>query len=49
MDKVLPTLRGKNTKKLTEWSHKFKGWIETNEGELISYSYAKDFDLQKNW
>ena len=49
MDNVLSKLKGKNAKKLTDWSHKFKGWIETNDGELISYSYAKDFDLQKNW
>lgn len=49
MDKVLLKLKGKNAKKLTDWSHKFKGWIETKDGELISYSYAKDFELQKNW
>ncbi len=49
MDKVLDKLKGKNATILTNWSHKFKGWIETNDGELISYSYAKDFDLQNNW
>lgn len=49
MDKVLLKLKGKNAKKLTDWSHKFKGWIETKDGELISYSYAKDFELQNNW
>ena len=49
MDKVLFRLKGINAKKLTEWSHKFKGWIETKDGELIDYSYAKDFELQKNW
>ena len=49
MDNVLSKLKGKNANKLTDWSHKFKGWIETKDGELISYSYAKDFDLQKNW
>ena len=49
MDNVLAKLRSKNAKTLTDWFHKFKGWIETNDGELISYSYAKDFDLQKNW
>lgn len=49
MDKVLLILKGKNAKKLTDWSHKFKGWIETNDGELINYSYSKDFELQKNW
>ncbi len=49
MDKVLSQLKGKKAKTLTEWSHKFKGWIETKDGELISYSYAKDFNLQNNW
>ena len=49
MDKVLLELNGKNAKELTDWSHKFKGWIETKNGELISYSYAKDFDFQNNW
>ena len=49
MDNVLDKLKGKNAKKLADLSHKFKGWIETNNEELISYSYAKDFELQKNW
>lgn len=49
MDKVLIKLKGKNAKTLTDWSHKFKGWLETKDGELISYSYAKDFELQENW
>lgn len=49
MDKVLLILKGKNAKKLTDWSHKIKGWIETKDGELINYSYSKDFELQKNW
>ena len=35
MDNVLDKLKGKNAKKLADWSHKFKGWIETNNGELI--------------
>ena len=49
MDKVLLELKGKNAKKLTEWSHKFKGWIDTKDGELIDYKYAKYFELEKNW
>ena len=49
MDNVLTKLKGKKAKKLTDWAHKLKGWIETNNGELISYSYVKDFELQKNW
>lgn len=49
MDKVLSQLKGKEAKKLTDWSHLFSGWIETKDGELIDYSYAKDFELTKNW
>ena len=49
MDKVLSVLKGKNANTLTKWSHKFKGWIETKDGELINYNYAKDFELNKNW
>lgn len=49
MKKVLFELKGKSAKKLTEWSHKFKGWIETKNGEIIDYKYAKDFDIKKNW
>lgn len=49
MNKVLLQLKGKKAKKLTDWSHKFNGWIETKDGELIDYSYAKDFELTKNW
>lgn len=49
MKKVLFELKGKSSKKLTEWSHKFKGWIDTKNGEIIDYKYAKDFDIEKNW
>lgn len=49
MDKVLVQLKGKEAKKLTDWSHKFKGWIDTQNGEIIDYKYAKYFELEKNW
>lgn len=49
MNEVLSKLKGKSANNLTCWSHKFKGWLNTKDGELISYSYAKDFDLYKNW
>lgn len=49
MDKVLKTLKNKDAKELTKWSHKFKGWVETDNGKIIKYDYAKDFDLNKNW
>ena len=49
MNKVLSQLKGKEAKKLTNWSHKFKGWTDTKNGELIDYKYAKYFELDKNW
>lgn len=49
MDKVLTKLKGKSAKNLTDWSHKFKGYIDTKDGQIIDYKYASDFDLDKNW
>ena len=49
MDKVLKFLKGKSAKELTEWSHHFKGWIDTKDGEAIDFKYAKEFELTKNW
>ena len=49
MNKVLSYLKNKDAKALTEWSHLFKGWLKTKNGEIIDYFYAKDFDVSKNW
>ncbi len=49
MDKVLKKLRGKSSLELTNWSHSFKGWIDTKSGKQISYDYSKYFDLDKGW
>ena len=49
MDKVKTKLKNKSASELTDWSHLFKGWIKTKDGEIINYSYAQDFDLNKNW
>lgn len=33
-------------KDLSDWSHKFKGWIVTPLNKVIDYDkYAKDFNL----
>ena len=46
MKEVKMRLSKKSAKSLSLWSHKFKGWIETHTGEIISYEkYAQDF----NW
>ena len=49
MDEVLKTLKGKSASKLTTWSHKFKGWLDTKEGQKIKFDYSKYFELNKNW
>lgn len=49
MNEVLKTLKGKSASKLTTWSHKFKGWLDTKEGQKIKFDYSKYFELNKNW
>lgn len=49
MDKVLNQLNNKSASQLTKWSHSFKGWNDTKDGEIINYSYAKKFELTDNW
>ena len=49
MDKVLNQLNNKSASQLTKWSHSFKGWNDTKDGEIINYSYAKNFELTDNW
>ena len=45
MNFVLKKLKGKSSSELTNWSHKFKGWLKTKPGEKIDYSYSKYFEL----
>jgi DNA-binding transcriptional regulator YiaG/uncharacterized phage-associated protein len=49
MDRVLNQLNHKSASQLTKWSHEFKGWKDTQDGEIINYSYAKNFELTNNW
>ena len=30
---------------LSDWSHSFKGYIDTKNGEIIDYKYAKYLDI----
>lgn len=47
MSKVKEFLKGKSAIDLSNWSHKFKGWIDTPLCALIDYKkYAKDFELK---
>lgn len=48
--KVKTKLANKTSNELSEWSHKFKGWINTKNGEIISYTkYASDFNIEEGW
>jgi len=49
MNKVKKQLKEKNSKELSDWSHHFKGWINTKNGENISFKYAENFELYENW
>ena len=46
MKKIKEELTGKTSTELSKWSHTFKGWKETNDGEIISFQkYAKYFEI----
>ncbi len=49
MDEVIKKLKNKSSSSLTKWSHYFTGWKNTKNGDPIDYSYAKEFELNKNW
>ena len=46
LDMVKNKLKGKSAKELTEWSHRFKGWIDTKQGKIIDFKFSKYFDLE---
>lgn len=44
LKEVKRKLKNKTARELSDWSHEFKGWIETPLNKTISYDkYAKDF------
>ena len=45
IDKVIDKLSDKSCSKISDLSHEEKGWLVTNNGELISYEYAHDLKL----
>lgn len=36
------------SRKISEYSHKERAWIETPDEQLINYKYSRDFDLELN-
>lgn len=48
--KVKKKLKGKTSSELSNWSHHFRGWKETRDGQIINYKkYGNDFSLDKGW
>ena len=45
LDKVICAFKNKSANELSNWSHKFKGWIETKDGQKINYKYAKYLNI----
>ena len=45
LDLVIAKFKGKSAKSLSDWSHRFDGWINTKEGEIIKYSTSNSLDI----
>lgn len=46
MNFIKSKLKGKTATELSNWSHKFIGWKETNDGKIIDYEkYKNSFDI----
>jgi len=43
--KVKKKFKNYNAKKIKEFSHKERGYIETNDGDIISYDFANDLQI----
>ena len=45
LNKIIDTFKGMSAKDLSDWSHVFIGWMETKDGEIIDFKYAKELDI----
>ena len=45
MERIYKKFAGFGSVEISNYSHKEKGYTETKKGEIISYSYAKDIEL----
>ncbi|BBB92322.1 MAG TPA: DUF4065 domain-containing protein [Methylomusa anaerophila] len=43
---IAKTFQKFNTRRISEYSHKEKGYMETQDGQYISYAYTKELSLQ---
>ena len=46
LNQIYNKFEGFNSKEISEYSHKEKGYLKTNRGDLISYKYAKYIELK---
>ena len=46
LDKIIDEFKGKSAKDLSDWSHKFIGWIKTKDGEIIDFKYASELEIK---
>ncbi len=47
LERVYEKFKDYGSAEISEYSHKEKGYINTNTGEIISYAYAKDIQLDQ--
>ena len=45
MKLIKDKFKGYSANELSDWSHSFKGYIDTKNGEIIDYKYAKYLDI----
>lgn len=45
LNKIIDAFKGMSAKDLSDWSHKFIGWVETKDGEIIDFKYAKELKI----
>lgn len=45
MKLIKDKFKGYSASELSDWSHSFKGYIDTKNGEIIDYKYAKYLDI----
>ena len=45
LNEIKTKFKGKTSKDLSDWSHDFIGWKNTNTSSIINYEYAKELNL----
>ena len=45
MKLIKDKFKGYSASELSDWSHSFNGYIDTKNGEIIDYKYARYLDI----